>query len=242
MSRSPRAARAARVMGTLAASAVLAIGAAHTALACSIADFSAAAVCDADGHGVIQVTDKDASGTPATVSLYLQLNQPINNQRLVDTQKIEHPTAQGVTVDLNPQTWHAGVTFRVHVEAGDLVDDDIQPLVVIQDETCAAAGPSASSSGSSSASSEASASPSDRPSTSSPSSSSSSPSSSASSSAQPTPARGGGAPSAAGGGTALAETGGSSRTPVIGGVAAALVLAGGGIVLGLRRRTATRSH
>ncbi|MFH0175122.1 LAETG motif-containing sortase-dependent surface protein [Streptomyces cacaoi] len=230
MSRSPRAALAARVMGTFAASAALAVGAAHSALACSIGDFSAAAVCDADGNGVIQVTDKDASGTPATVSLYLQLNQPINNERLVDTQKIEHPTAQGVTVDLSPQVWHAGVTFRVHVKAGDQVDEDIQPLVVVQDESCASAGPSSSASSASSAS----ATPSDRP------SASSSPSSSVSPAAQPT--QGGSVPSPAGGGTALAETGASSRTPVIAGVAAVLVLAGGGIVLGLRRRMAQRSH
>ncbi|QJT06976.1 hypothetical protein G9272_22250 [Streptomyces asoensis] len=227
-------------MGTLAASAALAVGAAHSALACSIGDFSAAAVCDADGNGVIQVTDKDASGTPATVSLYLQLNQPINNERLVDTQKIEHPTAQGVTVDLSPQVWHAGVTFRVHVKAGDQVDEDIQPLVVVQDESCASAGPSSSASSASSVS----ATPSDRPSASSSASSSpsSSPSSSVSPAAQPTSTQGGSAPSPAGGGTALAETGASSRTPLVAGVAAALVLAGGGIVLGLRRRTARRSH
>ncbi|WSN45517.1 LAETG motif-containing sortase-dependent surface protein [Streptomyces sp. NBC_01334] len=219
-------------MGTLAASAALAVGAAHTALACSIGDFSAAAVCDADGNGVVQVTDKDGSGTPATVFLYLQLNQPINNERLVDTQKIEHPTAQGVTVDLDPQVWHAGVTFRVHVKAGDQVDEDIQPLVVVQDETCASVGPSASGTPSGT--------PSDRPSTSS--SPASSPSSSASAGAQPTSTQGGGAPSPAGGGTVLAETGASGRTPVAVGVGAALVLAGGGIVLGLRRRTAQRSH
>ncbi|MFF1445086.1 LAETG motif-containing sortase-dependent surface protein [Streptomyces sp. NPDC058295] len=234
MSRSPRAARAARVMGTLAASAALAVGAAHTALACSIGDFSAAAVCDADGHGVIQVTDKDGSGTPATVFLYLQLNQPINNERLVDTRKIEHPTAQGVTVDLDPQTWHAGVTFRVHVKAGDQVDEDIQPMVVIQDETCAPAGPPPSASGTPSGRPSTSSSPASSPSSSSSASSfSSSSSSSASAGAQPSPA---------GGGTVLAETGASGRTPVAVGVGAALVVAGGGIVLGLRRRTARRSH
>ncbi|MEU9308226.1 LAETG motif-containing sortase-dependent surface protein [Streptomyces sp. NPDC048256] len=234
MSRSPRAARAARVMGTLAASAALAVGAAHTALACSIGDFSAAAVCDADGHGVIQVTDKDGSGTPATVSLYLQLNQPINNERLVDTQKIEHPTARGVTVDLDPQVWHVGVTFRVHIKAGDQVDEDIQPLVVVQDETCASVGPSPSESGT----------PSDRPSTSSsPASSPSSPSSSSSSSSSSSFASAGAQPtSSQSGGTVLAETGVSGPTPVAVGVGAALVLAGGGIVLGLRRRTAPRSH
>ncbi|MCF1511257.1 LAETG motif-containing sortase-dependent surface protein [Streptomyces glomeratus] len=50
------------------------------------------------------------------------------------------------------------------------------------------------------------------------------------------------APSPAGGGSGLAETGASGGTPVIAGVAVALVLAGGGTVIGLRRRTARRSH
>ncbi|MEU5631512.1 LAETG motif-containing sortase-dependent surface protein [Streptomyces rishiriensis] len=239
MSRSYRAASAARVIGTFAASAVLAVGAAHTALACSIGDFSAAAVCDAHGKGVIRVTDKDASGTPATVSLFLQLNQPINNLRLIETKKIEHPTARGVTVDLTPLEWYAGETFQVHIKAGDQVDDDVEPLVVIQDETCATGGPSAS------ASSSASAAPSGRPSpSSSPSStpSASVPSSSTSSGASATPVQGGSAPSPAGGGTALAETGANSSTPLVAGVAAALVLVGGGTVLALRRRRTPHSH
>ncbi|WP_314222930.1 hypothetical protein [Streptomyces zaehneri] len=52
---------------------------------------------------------------------------------------------------------------------------------------------------------------------------------------------GGSAPSPEGGGTVLAETCASGRAPVVG-VGAVLVLAGGGIVLGLRRRTAQRSR
>ncbi|MEU3612565.1 LAETG motif-containing sortase-dependent surface protein [Streptomyces sp. NPDC006872] len=241
MSRSSRAAVAARVIGTLAASAALAVGTADTALACTIGDFSAAAVCDAGGNGVIRVTDKDASGTPATVSLYLQLDQPINNQRLVDTKTIAHPTAQGVTVDLNPLEWHAGTTFRVHVKAGDLVDDDIQPLVVVEDENCASASPSASASASGSASASASAvgTPSGQASATSaqPSSSSDSDSDSAYASASASPSS---VPSALGGSGNLAETGASSGTAVIAGVAGALVVVGGGIVLGLRRRADRR--
>ncbi|MFI1029244.1 LAETG motif-containing sortase-dependent surface protein [Streptomyces sp. NPDC020951] len=226
MSRSSRAAVAARVIGTLAASAALAVGAADTALACTIGDFSAAAVCDAGGNGVIRVTDKDASGTPATVSLYLQLDQPINNQRLVDTKTIAHPTAQGVTVDLNPLEWHAGTTFRVHVKAGDLVDDDIQPLVVVADESCASASSSISPSISPSASASAVGTPSGQ---------ASAPTSSPSSSASPVSA-----PSVLGGSGNLAETGASSGTAVMAGVAGALVVVGGGIVLALRRRADRR--
>nr|WSZ18920.1 LPXTG cell wall anchor domain-containing protein [Streptomyces canus] len=219
----------ARVLGTSAAAAALAIGAAHTALACSIGDFSAAAVCDADGHGVIRVTDKDASGTPATVSLYLQLSMP-GGERLVDTKTIEHPTAQGTTVDLVPLDWYEGETFRVHVKAGDQVDDDIQPEVVVAEKTCA---PSGSSSAPATPSGQPSATPSTTPTT------QLSPAQSDTSSAAPSVSS---APSAAGGGADLAETGAGTGTMVMAGIAAALVVAGGGIVVVLRRRTAHRSH
>lgn len=100
-------ARAARVIGTFGAAAALSLGIADTASACNISDFSAAAVCDAGGTGVIRVTDRDGSGTPATVKLYLQLNMP-GGERLVDTKTIEHPTAQGVSVDLTPPDWYPG--------------------------------------------------------------------------------------------------------------------------------------
>lgn len=225
-------------MGTFAASAALAVGAASTALASSIGDFSAAAVCGPHGSGVIRVTDKDASGTPATVSLFLQLNQPINNLRLIDTKRIEHPTARGVTVDLIPLDWYAGETFQVHVKAADQVDDDIEPLVVVQDESCATVGPSASASTAPSGRPSASSSPS-------PSSASvppSSPPSSVPSGASAAPVQGGSGPSPAGGGTDLAETGANSGTPVVAGVAAALVVVGGGTVLAVRRRRVPRSH
>ncbi|MEU6370485.1 LAETG motif-containing sortase-dependent surface protein [Streptomyces sp. NPDC046931] len=229
MSLSHHAARAARVIGTSAAAAALCLGAAHTALACSISDFSAAAVCDGNGKGVIRVTDKDASGTPATVTLNVVLNQPINNERILDTKTIEHPTAQGTTVDLVPLDWYAGETFRVHVKAGDRVDDYIEPPVVLAD-TCKPSGtPSAPVTPPAHPSTaQASASP-----------SSAAPTQPPSAAAAPSASN---APSPAGGGSGLAETGASSSTPVIAGVAVALVLAGGGTVIGLRRRTARRSH
>jgi LPXTG-motif cell wall-anchored protein len=219
-------ARAARVIGTFGAATALSVGAAHTALANSISDFSAAAVCDAGGNGVIRVTDKDASGTPATITLYLQLSMP-GGERLVDTETIEHPTSQGTTVDLNPLDWYAGETFRVHVKAGDQVDDDIQPLTVVADETCEPSGPS--SSATATASSASSATPTTLP----------SPAESSSPAAVPGASS---APSPPGGGTDLAETGAGSGTAVIAGIAAALVVAGGGIVVALRRRAAHRSH
>ncbi|MEU2051688.1 LAETG motif-containing sortase-dependent surface protein [Streptomyces bungoensis] len=226
---SRHAARAARVVGTSAVAAALCVTAAQTALACSIGDFSASPACDARGKGVIRVTDKDPSGTPATVTLYVQLSMP-GGQREVDKATIDHSTAQGVGVDLHPLDWYAGETFVVHVKAGDQVDEDIEPPVVVPDDfTCKPAGGGPSASPSPSApSAHPSATPSTQPSP-------------AHSSSAPTPAASG-APSPAGGGTHLAETGAGNSTPLVAGAAAALVLAGGGIALGLRRKAARSSR
>ncbi|MER7637972.1 LAETG motif-containing sortase-dependent surface protein [Streptomyces sp. NPDC126522] len=234
MSLSPRAAGAARVVGTSVAAVVLSVAASHTALACSIGDFTATALCDAHDNGVIRVTDKDASGTPAKISLYLQLSMP-GGERWSDTQTIQHPTAEGTSVDLNPQGWYPGVSYRVHVQAGDQVDADITPLVVIPDVTCGAA---ASASASVSAEPSTSSTPSPASSTTPSATPTSSPSSTESSS--PVPAASS-APSPAGGGTHLADTGASNGTTAFAGTAAALLVAGGGIVITLRRRTTTRA-
>ncbi|MFJ4624975.1 LAETG motif-containing sortase-dependent surface protein [Streptomyces sp. NPDC088847] len=234
MSLSPRAAGAARVAGTSVAAVVLSVAASHTALACSIGDFTATALCDAHDNGVIRVTDKDASGTPAKISLYLQLSMP-GGERWSDTQTIQHPTAEGTSVDLNPQGWYPGVSYRVHVQAGDQVDADITPLVVIPDVTCGAA---ASASASVSAEPSTSSTPSPASSTTPSATPTSSPSSTESSS--PVPAASS-APSPAGGGTHLADTGASNGTTAFAGTAAALVVAGGGIAITLRRRTTTRA-
>ncbi len=238
MSLSHRTARAARVIGTSVAAAALALGAAHTALACSISDFSAATGCDTNGNGVIRVTDKDASGTPATITVYMKLTQPFDNERLVGTKTIEHPTAQGTTVEFVPLDWYAGEQFRIHVKAGDRVDDDIRPLLVVPDETCKPSGPSPSapatpSAQPSSASEHPSPTPSAAPTTRPGSTQSSSPAAAPGASSAPSPA---------GAGSDLAETGASSSTPVIAGIAAALVIAGIGTLLALRRRAAHRSH
>ncbi|MEV0741092.1 LAETG motif-containing sortase-dependent surface protein [Streptomyces sp. NPDC050549] len=242
MSLSPRAARAARVIGTSTAAVALSLAAAHTALACSIGDFTAVPLCDAQDNGVIRVTDKDASGTPATIELWLQLNFPTGSdqERLVATKTIAHPTAGGVSVDFKLDDWYAGVTFRVHVKAGDQVDDDITPMVVVPDVTCgasASASASASAPASASAQPSTSSEPSSTPSTPPPSASFPSPLESSS----PVPAASG-APSPAGGGTHLAETGAGNGTIAFAGTAAALVAAGGGIVVALRRRAGRGSR
>ncbi|MEU6507691.1 LAETG motif-containing sortase-dependent surface protein [Streptomyces sp. NPDC046942] len=235
MFRSRHLTRAARVVGTSAAAAALSVAAAQTALACSIADFSAAPACDSSGKPVVRVTDKDPSGTPATLTLKIELSAP-GGERDLDTQTIQHPTAQGVSVDLHPLTWNAGQTYVIHVKAGDSVDEDLKPPVVVPDNfTCAPAG------GSSSAS----------PTPTAPASSAPTAPASSAPSATPAPVHSGGgtaaspvassAPSPAGGGTHLASTGASGNTPLIAGAAAALVLAGAGIVTALRRRTANRA-
>ncbi|WBO65456.1 LAETG motif-containing sortase-dependent surface protein [Streptomyces camelliae] len=234
MFRSRHLTRAARVVGTSAAAAALSVAAAQTALACSIADFSAAPACDSSGKPVVRVTDKDPSGTPATLTLKIELSMP-GGERDLDTQTIQHPTAQGVSVDLHPLTWHAGQTFVIHVKAGDSVDEDLKPPVVVPDNfTCAPAGSSSAS-----------------PTPTAPASSAPTAPASSAPSATPAPVHSGGgtaaspvassAPSPAGGGTHLASTGASGNTPLIAGAAAALVLAGAGIVTALRRRTAHRA-
>lgn len=241
MSLSRSTIRAARVMGTSAAAVVLSVAAAHTALACSIGDFTAEPVCDGKDKGVIRVTDKDPSGTPATISLYVQLSMP-GGERWVDTGTIEHPTAAGASVDLTPLDWYPGETFRVHVKAGEQVDEDIEPMVVVPDVTCeASASASASAPAQPSASASVSASVSAKPSSGSPAAPTPLTIPPQSSGAAPTPAASG-APSPAGGGTHLAETGAGNGTTVLAGGAAALVVAGGGIVLALRRKAAHRSH
>jgi LPXTG-motif cell wall-anchored protein len=226
VSLSRRATGVARVLGASAAAAALSIAAAQTALACSIGDFSAAPACDSSGKPVIRVTDKDASGTPATVTLKIELSMP-GGERDVDSATIGHPTGQGVSVDLHPLEWHAGETFVVHVKAGR-VDEDLKPPVVVpEDATCtpsATPTPSASTTPATHPSSAPSATP--------------SPAQSSSTAASPVASS---APSPAGGGTHLAETGASGTTPVIAGTAAALVVAGGGLVLALRRKAARRA-
>ncbi|MFI9806608.1 LAETG motif-containing sortase-dependent surface protein [Streptomyces sp. NPDC052301] len=230
---SHRAARAARVAATSAAAAALSVAAAQTALACSIADFSAAPACDSTGKPVIRVTDKDGSGTPATVTLKVELSMP-GGERDVDSATIGHPTAQGVDVDLHPLDWYAGETFVVHVKAGDRVDEDLEPPVVVPDDFSCEPAESSSPSASASPSDDSSSVPSATPS---PARSSSSAAASPVVSGAPSSA-----PSPAGGGTHLAETGASGTTPVIAGGAAALVAAGAGIVVALRRKAAHGSR
>ncbi|OIJ63347.1 hypothetical protein WN71_034820 [Streptomyces mangrovisoli] len=212
-----------RVLGIASASAALALSAAGTALACNIADFSAEASCDG-ANGVITVTDTDASGQSAVVSVFLESNG-------ADAKKIGEQTVKGskagVTISFS-EDWKPNATYRVHVTAGKIVDKDITPNLTTPSKACTAEespSPSASPSPSDSASAPA---------------SSDSPSPSASDSSSTAPAEASdNAPSPAAGTSNLAETGANSNTGLIAGIAAALVVVGGGAVFfGMRRRGA----
>ncbi|MGY1497229.1 LAETG motif-containing sortase-dependent surface protein [Streptomyces sp. QTS52] len=223
MSISRRTAHSVRILGVASASAALALGVAGNAFACNISEFSAVAKCDGE-KGVISVTDKDPSGTPATVTVFL-------GEKLIGTQDVVG-SREGVTVDF-AEDWAPNTTYRVHVKAGKQVDEDIASGVNTPDEACT---PESTPTPTPSASQpEESATP--TPSASEP-EESATPTPSASESTPGAPASS--VPTPAGGSSNLAETGASSNTGVIAGIAAALVAVGGGAVFfGLRRRGAS---
>ncbi|MFJ8023195.1 LAETG motif-containing sortase-dependent surface protein [Streptomyces sp. NPDC096311] len=228
MSISRRTARSVRILGVASATAALALGVAGNALACNISEFSAEAKCDGT-DGIISVTDVDASGTKATVSVFLESNgadaKKVGEQDIVGSR-------QGVTITF-AEDWKPNATYRVHVKAGNQVDEDIKGNVTAPSTACATESPSPSASETPK--------PSETPS--SPASSgtpSANPSESESSAAPATP--GDNAPSPAAGSSNLAETGANSNTPMIAGIAGALVVVGGGAVFfGMRRRGASKS-
>ncbi|GAA3890991.1 LAETG motif-containing sortase-dependent surface protein [Streptomyces lacrimifluminis] len=218
-----------RILGVASASAALALGVAGNAFACNISEFSAVAKCDGE-KGVISVTDKDPSGTPATVTVFL-------GDKLIGTQDVVG-SREGVTIDFS-EDWAPNATYRVHVKAGKQVDEDIKPDLTTPGEACTTEPtPTPTPTPTPSASQpEESATP--TPSASEP-EESTTPTPSASESTPGAPANS--VPTPAGGSSNLAETGASSTTGVIAGIAAALVVVGGGAVFfGLRRRGASSS-
>jgi len=216
------AARSARMLGVAAASAAVVLSASSSSFACTIADFSASASCDGE-KGVITVTDTDATGVTATVSVYLENNG--SDLRKVGEQEVKGSLTG--TVVTFAEAWQPNAEYRVHVTAGTLVNKDISPNLTTPSKACKA---------------EESPSPSPSPSTS---ASSPSPSPSASSpQPSPTPSDSGTSvtpvgnnPTPAVGESHLAETGANSNTGLIAGIAAALVVIGGGaIFFGMRRK------
>ncbi|MGW1544024.1 LAETG motif-containing sortase-dependent surface protein [Streptomyces sp. NPDC002309] len=218
--------RSVRALGVTAASAALVLGVAGNALACHISEFSAAAECEGT-KGVITVTDKDPSGTPATVSVYLENKGA--DERLVGSQEVKG-SREGVTITF-AEDWKPNATYRVHVKAGKQVDADIEPNLVTPATACTTDDTPKPTP------SESAPEPSDAPST--PvESDSPAPTPSEDDSTAPADAPGN-APSPAVGDSNLAETGAGSGTGMIVGIAAALVVVGGGAVfLGMRRRGA----
>nr|WP_203644747.1 LAETG motif-containing sortase-dependent surface protein [Streptomyces sp. SID14478] len=193
------------------------MGVAGSASACNISEFSAAATCTGE-QGVITVTDKDASGTKATVSVYL-------GDKLIGSQDVQG-TREGATVTFK-ENWQPNATYRVHVKANSQVDEDIKPALTTPGKACATEKPTESATPTSPA-----------PSTSAPAESASPVPSASESTTAAAPAPSNSASPA--GGSDLAETGASSNTGLIAGLAAALVVAGGGVVFALRKRGAAQ--
>ncbi|WP_405844666.1 LAETG motif-containing sortase-dependent surface protein [Streptomyces sp. NBC_01518] len=218
--------RSVRILGVASASAALALGFAGNALACNISEFSAEATCDG-ANGVITVTDKDASATEATITVFLE-NNGSDAKQVGDAQTVKG-SKEGVSVTF-AENWQPNATYRVHVKAGNLVDKDITPNLTTPSKACATDSPSPSPSESSPAPSESASTPaeSDTP----------TPSATESSSTAPATTTDN-APSPAAGSSNLAETGANSNTGMIAGIAGALVVVGGGAVyFGMRRRGA----
>ncbi|MDT9701872.1 LAETG motif-containing sortase-dependent surface protein [Streptomyces sp. P17] len=217
-------ARSVRVLGIASASAALVLGVSGNAFACDIKDFSAEAKCDGD-NGVITVTDVDAAGVPATVSVYLQNNGA--DLKKVGEQVVEG-SREGVTITF-AENWKPNAEYRIHVKAEGYVDEDIKPNLTTPSTACKKEDTPA---------------PSDSPTpTPTPSDSASTP---AEETPAPSPSEGdstapadtsSNAPSPAGESN-LAETGADSNTGLIAGIAIALVAVGGGAVFfGLRKRS-----
>ncbi|GGY86445.1 LAETG motif-containing sortase-dependent surface protein [Streptomyces poonensis] len=229
-----------RYLGVASASAALLLGVAGNAMACSIRDFSATAECDADGKGVISVTDVDPTGVPAEVTVHLENKGA--DERLVGTKRIENSTAEGVTVTF-PEDWKPNAEYRIHITAGSYVNEDLEPLITPA-EACTASDNPPPADEAPKPSEEPADEPSDE-SSAAPSGDSSAPAespvpSASESTAPAAPGDSGNVPGPAGQSN-LAETGAGSSTPVIAGIAAVLVLIGGGAVyFAMRRRGASR--
>jgi LPXTG-motif cell wall-anchored protein len=224
--------RSVRILGVASASAALALGFAGNALACEIGDFSAEATCDG-ANGVITVTDKDASGTEATITVFLE-NNGSDAKQVGEATPIKG-SAKGVTITFS-EAWEPNATYRVHVKAGNKVDEDITPNLTTPSKACATESPSPSPTPS-----ETTPAPSDSASTP---AESDTPTPSATESSSTAPATTtDNAPSPAAGSSNLAETGANSNTGMIAGIAGAFVVAGGGAVYyGMRRRGATNGR
>ncbi|MFI9252760.1 LAETG motif-containing sortase-dependent surface protein [Streptomyces sp. NPDC053069] len=220
--------RSVRILGVASASAAVVLGLSSSALACTIRDFKAEAKCDGE-KGVIVVTDSDAARTPATISVFLKSNGGVETQ--VGKEEVKG-SAQGTPVSF-PEDWKPNATYRVHIKAANLVDEDIQPDLLAPSTACKTE--------SSTPTPTAKPKPKPKPSKSAP-AESATPTPSASASSSAPAAAPSNAPSPAAGNSNLAETGAGSNTGLIAGIAGALVVVGGGAVFFGMRRRGTRGN
>ncbi|MFJ8790214.1 LAETG motif-containing sortase-dependent surface protein [Streptomyces sp. NPDC102462] len=220
--------RSVRILGVASATVALALGVTNSALACNIREFSAEAKCDGT-NGVIVVTDKDASGTPAVITVFLE-NNGADEKQVGEPQEIKG-SREGTTVTFT-EDWKPNATYRIHVKAGNQVDEDIKPDLTTPSTACKTEDTPTPTPP------EDTPSPSESEST--PPAESESPTPSASQSTSTAPAdTSSNAPSPAAGDSNLAETGANSNTGLIAGLAGAFVVVGGGAVFfGMRRRGA----
>ncbi|MET7681610.1 LAETG motif-containing sortase-dependent surface protein [Streptomyces sp. NPDC005423] len=225
MSISRRSARSLRVLGVASASVALALGVAGNALACNISEFSAEATCDGS-NGVITVTDKDASATSATVTVFLE-NNGADVKQIGEAQTVKG-SREGVTVSFS-EDWQPNAVYRVHVKAGNVVDKDISPNLTTPSKACQSETPTPTPTEASPTPSQTATAPAD----------SATPAPSATKSSTAPAEAASNAPSPATGDSNLAETGANSNTGLIAGAAGALVVVGAGAVFfGMRRRGA----
>lgn len=220
-----------RMAAAAATAAAAVLLTAHSALACSIDDFTADAKARCDTStgtpkAAITVTDKDGSGTPADISVVLRMATGMEGP-VVGTAHIAHPTAEGVSTTILVD-WEQGYSWYVTVTAGDFHDQQLAVLPMSDDVPCevpTTPAPPATPTGSTTPAAPASSSP-----------------STDATSAAPVPAAATSGPAATSGATALAETGGGSHTGLIAASAAAIAAAGAGVLFAVRRRGATARH
>ncbi|WP_394429886.1 LAETG motif-containing sortase-dependent surface protein [Streptomyces sp. SGAir0957] len=230
MSVTPRiSARAARFAGVAAAATALTLGVAGTASACNINEFSAKASCVGD-KGVITVTDVDASGTEATVTLEDASGKQLGQQTVKGTR-------EGATITFE-ENWAPSTTYRVHVKTVKYnVDDYIKGDVKTPATACATEKPTPPVT--EKPTPPVTEKPTPAPETSTPAETATPTPSAPESETPAAPAPDNSASPA--GGSDLAETGADSNTGLFAGIAAALVVAGGGVVFALRKRGAAQN-
>ena len=171
------------------------------------------------------------SGAPAVVSVFLEENGA--DAKKVGQQEVKG-SREGATITF-AEDWKPNAVYRVHVKAGNLVDEDIKPNLTTPSTACKTEDtpppkPTPTPSDSASTPAEDTDSPAPSP----------TPSENESTTPAGTVSN---APSPAAGDSDLAETGANSNTGVIAGIAVALVAVGGGAVFfGFRRRGANSGH